>query len=249
MEFNFEGVTNTIGKKREHYLLVTASTILPNVENFNWTIYHQTEITDYTKTILIELSKINNNSLVFIKVDESLSVGKIKSLFFNTYSGNRKYMINIDDDFIFPYSTLKLLNETTLDKSIYTYGNFDIINSRNYKDWDDKKRDYLYISEFINEFGKRCVPYHLWEIKKIIIPINKMVAGTYIANIQDIKNSGIIELWSSFEKGIRGYDAALEKYFKEIFHIFSATIVHIGVDDGYFNERFIKDSIYCGREE
>jgi len=242
----FEGITTSVGKDRESYLLATVSSIIRNISNFNWTIFVQKPLSPNIHSVIIEIGKLSGNKIHIMDVDYSLSVGNIKATFIEEYNGNRKYIINIDDDFIFSDFTVKAINRGVIDKIVYTYGFFDITNNRKYADWDNIIRNERNLNEIVEKYGLRAVPYHLWKNCYKVVQTN-FATGSYIIKIHELKNNEILEVWKSFKKGIRGYDAAIKQYFPEIFHILSASIFHIGVDDDRFNDRFFDSSIYVSQ--
>jgi hypothetical protein len=219
----------SVGNERVHDLYAATFNILMNVENAVVTIAYNKEESFMDeaertrKALLFALAKQTTNALLWINYPAEFSKAKmIAQTFdewqnrfgaFRTMSENdRCWYLNVDDDYMIPYKTLKLFELASKadkpDTHLYVYGQFDIINYRDYEDWDDTKLGLEDMFEFVKVNGIRCLPNHLMkEIPDQLITFKmpKQSTGAYMADMLRV-NSDMFQVLNEWPKGKRGYD-------------------------------------------
>lgn len=269
IDFKFiHGLTITGSIERLDFLVATGMSILPNVENFNWYIgfnfdiqKHMDDRVKHRLEVLNRVAAINNNKITAFQLDPNLSLAecKVEILSRNFLQlAENDYFLNFDDDMIFTMSALFGISGascTDQHNTIFTYGCFDIINTHNYPDWDDKYKTYEDLIPFVLKNGTRCIAFHLWnnEGRTQYIRTDDESGASYLMSIKTLKrlNSDfkMFDKMTEYKKGVRGLEAMLFQLFNNakmpIKYIFGANVLHIGAGDGMFHKVWESESADC----
>lgn len=232
---NIQVVVCTVGDSRMLHWYSSIFNLLMNVKNICVTVlYNDEEMSKEAlanREMLVSLAEVTGNRLVWLNFDKNLSKAQmIASLYLNWRAAaaveggeyNRSWMLNVDDDYMIPYKTLKLLElaeraGSAMSRSdagrvnTYVYGQFDVINKREYEDWDDKPLHLSDLFNFARDNGLRCMPNHLAaeipnELTSFKMPGQS--TGAYMMRLSAFTReiSSVLKEWP---KGKRGYDEFL----------------------------------------
>jgi hypothetical protein len=235
MTVNFERINVMyccFGNSRVTDLYASVFNVLMNVEQAHITIAFNTifpsEETKMRRSLLEAMARHTTNTLLWIEYPESFSKAQMIENVFEYWEKNnvlRDWYLNIDDDFMIPYKTLNLLTQASMNyiTPIYIYGQFDIINYRQFADWDSTKINESDILQFVAKYGMRCLIHHLAETipdHLITYKLPGASTGSYMINYGSI-TSIIKNKLKAWKKGVRGYDdylcnAVLTNNFKDL---------------------------------
>lgn len=245
---NFVFFTN-LGKNR--FFKSVIYKILPDVKNMEWQICYTDNLIDELledkefKEFIFLMNKINNNYITVQKVDSEYSVAKIKSDFANYYNGNRKWFVNLDDDMIVSYDSLRALEVIDLsleDYDMFLLTQFDVYNGRKFDDWND---DYIIyekdtLENFKKNIGEQFIAHHLWGSNEgvLFINVDKTMSSFYAVKFKTLKRKDIYEAMQGFEKFLRGYDVKIAMMIKRKAFIIPSLAYHLGCYDLYYNENW-----------
>ncbi len=186
-------------------------------------------------SLLEATAKVTYNDFVLLKFEEKISKAHMQEQCFAgpCYSSpNKTYYLSVDDDFLIPYKTLDLLAQaaTKSEAELYIYGLFDVINYRDFQDWDDTKLALNDLFGFIRVNGMRCLINHLYKDipdELITFKIPGQSCGSYMVKASSY--IGNVELRANmivYPKFKRGYDVMLCNSFDKIEWIFGSNNYH-----------------------
>lgn len=204
------------GNERVHDLYAAVFNVLMNTSNAKVTVcFNELDMStsaEDRRAMLEALACHTNNEFEWVCYPKEFSKAKMISK--HVAAVGRPWHLNIDDDFMIPYATLRLLEQAsnTEDAAIYIYGLFDVINFRNYEDWSAERLKREDLFDFIAKHGMRCLNNHLCDripvaLERFRIPGQS--TGSYMFNT-DLLLSPTLDAFKkeleNWPKGKRGYD-------------------------------------------
>lgn len=223
---DFEDITTVFccaNNERVPDLYAAAFNVMMNTRNGEFIILMNEPSTEKSQErfdMLFALANHTGNKFSLCEFEPTWSKAQmIETVLFNT---NRRWHLNVDDDFMIPFGTLNLLSQARhrTDASMFIYGLFDVINYRNYEDWSDTQLKEEDLFEFIAENGMRCLNNHLCadipkDLKLYKIPGQS--TGSYMVNVEKLSflQPDIQKVLKEWPKGKRGYDDFLCRYAAE----------------------------------
>lgn len=251
------------GNERVNDLYAAAFNILMNTKNTVMDIaYNTLELSEEAllrKSLLEALATHTGNKLTWINFDESVSKAQMISAILKTYdyisvvpytNKGTKWLLNVDDDYMIPYKTLKLFELASKVENPgvnnYVYGQFDIINYRDYEDWSAEKLELSDLFNFARENGLRCLPNHLMkEIpdELITFAMPGQSTGAYMIDTSAIKLS-MLDVLDQWPKGKRGYDEFLCSAIGGVHWIYGSNSYHTDRTKAHVDGKVWKEDVF-----
>lgn len=197
-----------------------------NSENFY-------SLSDYVSK-LKPICNLNENKIDLIAFREDNSVAQMKVSALENET--RNWWMNIDDDFVIPYTTLKAISfwSKNIKKSKdlgFCYGNWDVKNTRNYSDWNDTV--YKTEHQYLVDFGSyRHIAHHLWSVDGHNLVSMTDMAPSFVYPLSSLTEEKR-NFMRNLKKGVRGYDITIGKGLSWVFILSNA--FHVGIETGLMN--------------
>lgn len=221
----------TVGDSRMLHWYSSIFNLLMNAKNIRINVaYNSLEMSSEAldaRIMLTNLAKVTSNKLNWHQFREDLSKAQMIASLLNPelykQAISRPWMLNVDDDYMIPYKTLKLLElaaaigsaqhfrGSSPQTNTYVYGQFDVINKRDYQDWDATPLKISDLFNFARDNGLRCMPNHLAaEIPNELITFKMpgQSTGAYMMRMTAFDHE-IGKVLLDWPKGKRGYDEFL----------------------------------------
>lgn len=254
--FDFEILTITSGDRLQMFNEVMLSA-MSSISNCRWHIVTQNAIPllwDESFDRVLRIAKLRNIEICIYPGSPVSSVAREKILLLKFISASGKMIIMIDDDVIVPAETFEKFRywKDKLPLSLlFTATQFDITNVRGHKDWNDKIYLTSEYEKFCDDVGVEHVATHLWQndleefsFENLIIGSKIRGAGVFAVDYNVLVNDAVIcDKLFNWQRGIRGYDVYVQKYFQDLYpnrchFIFGANTYHIGLEKPFYNENW-----------
>lgn len=237
------GLIFLIQNGRENFIYPTLFNLACTVKNSTIHIVNnfQENNSSYCNSRMFEIAlsslSLNGNTVKLYFFPEEYSVAKCKAQFFETYNNIPKWWFILDDDIIFPETSLHTLYRCYRRKSnIYDIFIPSVIDVDNFREYPDYSKKYQNTEKWdtLNDEQQSKAQYYLWEkgiLEYIQINSEKFAITKSIVNVHKLESLGILNDWDNYKKHVRGHDVAsvwrLEKDSAVL--VFGANFYHIGL--------------------
>jgi hypothetical protein len=190
-------------------------------------------------TILGEALTVNGNTLIEKHCPAEWGVGRVKAEYFERLlDAGVEWVTGMDDDVLLSYGAaqelVKVWGQERFWARFFIFPVFDVSNRRGYPDWTldvqtpgdwDKWRGRLESAQFARWSKGRGV------LAGVYPRGSRFSIARSIMHLPTMKESGALEFWSQYPKGVRGHDGAVSRVLKNetALLVFGATAYHIGL--------------------
>jgi hypothetical protein len=231
------------GQGRKTELFATMANILSNVECVRWHVCFQYDSDTFEHLYLLQqIAQANNNTLVIHNHSPELSVAQSKARVIRELL-TTDLVFNVDDDHIFPYKTLALLQyairQGFCKNKVITCAAVDVMNVHSYDDWSNELRYMHHLVPFVERFGIKSVAHQKWATDKTEVIRTDYISNGWIIPVRfflfHYNNCAwsVLESMSNWKKGMRGYDCMIQEALVEnkvpIYLMLGAYIEHVGM--------------------
>lgn len=256
----------TVGDSRMMHWYSSIFNLLMNAKNIRINVaYNSLEMSPEAldaHSMLANLAKVTGNRLNWHQFSEDYSkaqmIAALLSAELYKQAMSRQWMLNVDDDYMIPYKTLKLLELAATNGSAqhfrgaspqtntYVYGQFDVINKREYQDWDATPLKISDLFNFARDNGLRCMPNHLAaEIPNELITFKMpgQSTGAYMMRMTAITHE-MGKVLLEWPKGKRGYDEFLCNAVGNVEWIWGSNSFHTDATGAHVDGKIWKEDVF-----
>lgn len=256
----------TVGDSRMMHWYSSIFNLLMNAKNIRINVaYNSLEMSPEAldaHMMLANLAKVTGNRLNWHQFSEDYSkaqmIAALLSAELYKQAMSRQWMLNVDDDYMIPYKTLKLLELAATNGSAqhfrgaspqtntYVYGQFDVINKREYQDWDATPLKISDLFNFARDNGLRCMPNHLAaEIPNELITFKMpgQSTGAYMMRMTAITHE-MGKVLLEWPKGKRGYDEFLCNAVGNVEWIWGSNSFHTDATGAHVDGKIWKEDVF-----